>query len=128
MSEIINNKLKELTNAVSNLKEVVFSELVSWEKLETIKQGETVKIGNTINTKIFEDEGCQIFKTKIPPKIKFPTHWHNFKEQNLMLYGELECETIKYKKGDWMKFESLKSHYVKNNSEIESGIIVIFTK
>jgi quercetin dioxygenase-like cupin family protein len=128
MSTKVQDKLSQLVNAVEGMRQVVFSELVDWESLNAITVGETVLIGNTSNKKLHDGEHSIIFRTVIPAGEFFPFHWHDFLEQNLMLVGELQCDKNIYKKGDWMKFEPFKSHTVKNKSEQEAIIIVIFTK
>ena len=128
MNSELQSKLKQLTDKVEEMRKVVFSNLVNWEQLISIAVGETFLVEGTINTKIYEDNSCMIFKTVIPAGVTFPYHLHNFLEQNLVIEGDLEDLTKKYKKTDWMIYEPFTGHEIKNNTNKDSSLIVIFTR
>lgn len=128
MDDRIKDKLNQLTNAVRKMRSMAFSNLVNWDYLSLINIGETVKINNTFNTKILQDEYCIIFKTIIPSGEQFPLHWHDFIEEGLILYGEVKSNDKIYKKGYWIKFDAMEKHKIVNDSSGETGLIVIFTK
>ena len=121
-------KLKQLTEKVEEMRKVIFANIVDWDQLVSISLNETVMIDGTFNTKLYEDNCCIIFKTIIPPKGIFPYHLHDFLEQDLVIKGELEDLSKKYKKNDWMVYEPYVGHEVKNTSDKPASIIVIFTK
>lgn len=125
---ILDEKLTQLEKKFEEMRSVVFHNCVTWMELSEISVGETVTIENTINHKLHEGEHCQIFRTIIPPKVHFPNHWHDFLEQNLMLFGELSCNGKIYYKGEWMIFNPLESHHIFNETDKDAIIIVIFTK
>ena len=128
MRNVLQQKINELADAVENMRQVVFQDLVTWDYLSLMPVGETVKIGNTTNTKLLQEDSCIIFKTVIPPGEVFPLHWHDFKEENLVIYGEVENSDKIYNKGFWMKIDPYEAHSVKNNTSVDSCIIVVFTK
>ena len=124
----LQTKLKQLTEKVEEMRKITFSNIVDWNQLISIPVNETGILDGTFNTKLYEDDCCIIFKTTIPSKVTFPYHLHDFLEQDLVIKGELEDISKKYKKNDWMVYEPYVGHEVKNISDKNASIIVIFTK
>ena len=128
MITILQNKIDELTSKVNEMRKVVFANLVDWKQISNILIGETVLIDATFNTKLYEDDNCMVFKTIIPKNVTFPYHLHDYLEQSLVIAGELSDIEKKYKKTDWMIYEPLTGHEIKNLSDKDASLIVIFTK
>jgi quercetin dioxygenase-like cupin family protein len=123
MNNTLTKKIEELTKAVENLKKIQFSNLVTKKYLELIKIGETVMIENVSVKKVHEGDYCMQFISVVPPKSKFPKHWHDVFELNIILNGEISEGGNIHTKGDVIRVKKEIAHTFKNMSKHESTVI-----
>lgn len=124
-------KLSLLEENLHNLQIILFKEEVTWKQVSIVnwKIGETKKVENTLNIKVFEEKNIIIFKTTIPPLSVFPEHWHSFSENNFVISGVYEDANGLKSAGEWIKYTPTQEHKVINPSTTQDlDIIVIFTK
>jgi hypothetical protein len=129
MDNMILEKFNDLTEAITKLEIVVFSNLVSWDSVQHWEQFEAKNIAGTMNTLLYKEENVMIFETIIPPGVTFTHHWHDFEEHNFIISGFYTNAGSVSKSGKWLRYESYEAHNVSNESEsTDLKIIVIFTK
>ena len=122
-TEQFNTEMEFLKNKISKLKNIMFSDLITKEYLQQITVGEIFLIDNVEVTKIYENETCMQFISKVPPKSGFPTHWHDIFELNIILSGQVTNKDKTYLQGDVVRITKQIPHDFVNNSNEDFTII-----
>ena len=89
MAVLSYTKVRNLVKQTDNLIDLDFGNLQSWGAMVDWPIGESRKIGNTINTKVFQSNNQMRFITQIPPLEEFPKHWHDCAEICKILAGQM---------------------------------------
>ena len=121
----------EILREIENLVDYKFDSLRSWAELEAWPLGVTMRIGDTINTKIHHGKNEHRFVTELLPRGEFDKHWHDCPEMCRVMANELVC---KISNRTWPKdsiavFSKGEPHVPANpSSTLSTWLEVTFTK
>lgn len=90
----MDHKVIDLIKEIGEIAEANFDNLVSWEDVKSWPVGESRRIGQSTNTKIFSDDKRARFTTVIDPGGYFDKkgHWHDFDEKCNIKAGKMRDE------------------------------------
>lgn len=125
----MDHKVISLIKEIGEIADANFDNLVSWADIETWPVGESRRIGQSVNTKIFSDDHRARFLTKIDPGGFFDKkgHWHDFDEKCGITAGEM-CDEISgrvWHKDEVAHFPFGNKHLIRNNSVTEPCYLVV---
>lgn len=120
-------ELLDNVSEISNILNIKFEDLVSWNEIKKWSLGETKLINETFNTKIYQSPTKAKFFTKLPPKTSFELHWHDCTELCFVLSGTLTDGYTGHsiKENDKLVINRGSSHIPSNLSDTEDCYILV---
>lgn len=126
----INTRLHRIKKMVDNFSELTYSNFQPWSVFNDWEQGETKRIGKTLNTLTYKGDNRLELHTEMGPGSEFPKHWHNFNEELEILSGTYtdKLNGITRKTGETVTYGIGEVHKPINIHEDTLTIRVVFTR
>ena len=122
------DSLLKVIKEINHILSIDYSDLIKFESLKnTLKKGQTVKIGDSVNTCIYNELDRIKIHTTIPPNGIFPIHWHDCNEKCVVIKGTYEDAVTgkKHIEGEEIKYNKYEVHQPFNPSTENETILEV---
>lgn len=122
------NEVFGLISEIDSMLDLSFSKLIDFETiLKNWKINEKRMVMGTENICIIKNNKHVRFITEIPPLKSFEEHWHDFKEECIVLSGTLKNDITGelWTKGQKATFNKMCKHIPMNPSKTENLFLIV---